>query len=377
MPQLDALRAFAVGLVILEHWLPHNQVLEAINPGYIGVVFFFVLSGFLITKILLKNRTDSDNYAIPKAQVLKKFIIRRALRIFPIYYITIFACFAVGLASIREKFIWYVLYLSNYFVFYTQNWGGPLTHLWTLAVEEQFYLFWPLIILFVPTRWLLLVISSFVVIGPLSRFLIFTLFDSHLTNDLFALILTPSCLDAFGIGAVLAYFKQENSDKQTVQKTFSILLVTLLSLFAVTWLIIVDSYQLILVIKGSIIALASVWVIHRAGKGFEHPLMKSILENGIVVYLGKISYGIYLFHNFIPYLYTLAVIYSQRYNIRNPLTNDYLFTEIQNPIVRFIIFLSLLILFSAISWHLVEKPINNLKKQFQYVNSRKVTSAST
>ncbi|MBT9560674.1 MAG: acyltransferase, partial [Myxococcales bacterium] len=133
---LDGLRAIAVLLVLWFHLpmaiLPGvlNKARSLFDPGYFGVDFFFVLSGFLITRILLVNRE--------KGVPLRVFWVRRFVRIFPIYYLLLAVLAALGTGAL----IWpAALYVSNHV--YT---GYPLTHTWSLAVEEQFYLFWPLLV---------------------------------------------------------------------------------------------------------------------------------------------------------------------------------------------------------------------------------------
>ena len=142
---LDSIRAFAVFLVIFSHWLPFNFV-KTFHFGYIGVDIFFVLSGFLITNNLLKEKKETSNDLRIKFVHLKNFIIRRSLRIFPVYYFLIFVLAIIGkttYTTINENIWYYITYTSNILFFNTQKWDGMLSHLWSLAVEEQFYLFWP------------------------------------------------------------------------------------------------------------------------------------------------------------------------------------------------------------------------------------------
>lgn len=172
-PALDGLRAIAILWVI-----PHNAgFLEAphyehiwrhpegwflwiadhlAQMGWIGVQLFFVLSGFLITRILLRSR-HSDNY-------FSSFYARRALRILPLYYLTLTIIFVIlpwlgalpqALADSQHHQVWLWVFLSN--------WAQPLghevaglTHFWSLAVEEQFYLVWPLVVLVLSNRRLLI-----------------------------------------------------------------------------------------------------------------------------------------------------------------------------------------------------------------------------
>ncbi|HEX9998181.1 MAG TPA: acyltransferase [Abditibacterium sp.] len=141
---LDGLRALAILVVMWEHsglirLTPHID--RIMRPAYLGVDVFFVLSGFLITRILLHDRARD----VP----LRFFLMRRFLRIFPIYYLTL-AVVAVWRPG--PDVGWSALYLSNfYFAFNTDP--SPLRHTWSLAVEEHFYLFWPLLVYSLKPQW--------------------------------------------------------------------------------------------------------------------------------------------------------------------------------------------------------------------------------
>lgn len=145
MPELDGLRAIAVLLVMWQH-VPQGVLprkidvwgLSLVQPGYLGVDIFFVLSGFLITRILLVD----SRAGLP----LKNFLIRRFLRIFPIYYLTLAV---IAIVRWGPELPWCAAYLANYYFAYT-NTGGPLTHTWSLSVEEHFYLVWPLLVYGLP-----------------------------------------------------------------------------------------------------------------------------------------------------------------------------------------------------------------------------------
>jgi peptidoglycan/LPS O-acetylase OafA/YrhL len=150
LPTLDGLRAIAILLVV-----PHNLnliatfsgtqlVVAALHRGWIGVQLFFVLSGFLITRILLDARDAPDYY--------RSFFVRRALRIFPLYYAVLLVLFvllpALGLVSLESDPMVELSYWA-----YFSNWYGPfhhgpeaVSHFWSLAIEEQFYLLWPFVI---------------------------------------------------------------------------------------------------------------------------------------------------------------------------------------------------------------------------------------
>ncbi len=170
-----------------------------------GVTLFFVLSGFLISRILLRSRIKSESLNQSKLHSLKQFYIRRTLRIFPIYYITIFILLIFNINNIRQIFFWFLTYTSNIYFYLIQNWAGSLSHLWTLAVEEQFYIIWPFIMLFVPKRFLFKTIVIIISTGPVFRTVLFLFSNGSPAASDFIHILTPSCMDSFGLGALLAY----------------------------------------------------------------------------------------------------------------------------------------------------------------------------
>jgi peptidoglycan/LPS O-acetylase OafA/YrhL len=201
--QLDALRAVAVGGVLFAHFVPAGHPLAALHwlPwGDLGVQLFFVLSGFLITGILLGCQREVDAGRQSVAFSLRQFYVRRCLRIFPAYYLTL------GLTSlslwpiVRETLPWHAGYASNFYLASLGAWRDTVSHLWTLSVEEQFYLLWPLVVLLVPRRRLLRVVIGVVVAAPLFRLATF----AAGAPELWRVVLLPSCMDALGLGALLA-----------------------------------------------------------------------------------------------------------------------------------------------------------------------------
>lgn len=140
MPELDGLRAIAVGAVLFAHFIPVKYHVS-LPFGSAGVQLFFVLSGFLITSILLRSKDVSLRKA------LKNFYARRFLRIFPLYYLLLALCALTGWMSWQEDLPWHVFYLSNVYISQLGHWPSVGGHLWSLSVEEQYYLVWPLVVL--------------------------------------------------------------------------------------------------------------------------------------------------------------------------------------------------------------------------------------
>jgi peptidoglycan/LPS O-acetylase OafA/YrhL len=205
VPVLDGLRGVAILLVLMIHSVPaiagHGLAPAVINSlihsGGFGVDLFFVLSGFLITGILLDSR-ESPGY-------FRTFYIRRVLRLFPVYYGFLAVMFFVvpaihrlahlNLPEYRGDWRWYLLYFSNWKL--NHEWDTSLGHFWSLALEEQFYLVWPVTVYLLPRRALAWWCGILVVIAVGMRL---TLAGHGI--DLYAI--TPSRMDPLALGALMA-----------------------------------------------------------------------------------------------------------------------------------------------------------------------------
>lgn len=201
---LDGLRGLAMLMVILAH-------LFLLNAGWLGLQSFFVLSGFLITRILLKDRDRAGSFG----RFLGLFYMRRLLRVFPVYYVYLVAVALGGwllgrLEPLAPHLPYAFSYTYNYFhttADYPHSYF--FSHLWSLAVEEQFYLIWPLVLWALPTRWLLPAFVSLVLAGPLLRGATLLLWPPDFGIALspkvpqVMYLLTSSHLDAFAAGALI------------------------------------------------------------------------------------------------------------------------------------------------------------------------------
>ncbi|MDB5223195.1 MAG: hypothetical protein JWN83_1862 [Chitinophagaceae bacterium] len=336
---LDGLRTIAVTLVIISHWFSANKFIFSLRLGEIGVDIFFVISGFLITSILLKNRLAYyEKKEVSRLKLIRQFIVRRTLRIFPIYYLTIIFLFFVASKTathIKEDFIYYLTYTSNINFYLKNSWDGIISPLWSLAVEEQFYLIWPWIILFCGQKYLLPIIVTTIFVGYISNYFF---------SD-FGYVLTPTCFDAFGIGGFIAYDRVYK--RNILKKNF-------LGLLLISLILIIIYY---FTRKSLLIPLRTVVAFSTASLIVYLLQVKNtiniILSTSILVFIGKISYGIYLYHNIVAWLWE---------NTTRKLNLHY------NHIVMAIQEFALLILLAWLSWSLIEKRINNLKKRFAYIS---------
>jgi peptidoglycan/LPS O-acetylase OafA/YrhL len=351
-PKLDSLRGFAVILVIISHWFSSDHFLNRYtNNGTIGVTLFFVLSGFLITGILLNYRAEIDQKEITLKQILKIFYIRRALRIFPIYYILIFVMLIFQFSMMKQGFWWHFFYLSNVYFWLLGTFHGSLSHFWSLAVEEQFYLIWPLILLLISRRKIPLILF----VGILSA-LFYRLNFVNQQNEM-ARFLLPGSLDSFCIGAIFALVQKNTYPKLSeVLENNKIQWMGGMGFFALSQLCIAAT------ISAGLKSALYIFLLSFAF-GFlifalcseEQPKSKiSFLQNPMLMYIGKISYGLYLFHNFIPFPYNLNLSWL-------PIG----LTHYVAQLFRF----SLLILVATASWFFIEKPFLRLKNH--YTNPRK------
>jgi peptidoglycan/LPS O-acetylase OafA/YrhL len=343
MPQLDTLRAFAVTLVIVSHWLPKSAAAQALPLGMIGVTLFFVLSGFLITGILLAERRAAGDDGHARRGVLWRFYARRTLRIFPVYYLLLLVLWIAGSPQFRADFGWYAGYASNVLMWREQAWLPPAPHLWTLAVEEQFYLTWPLLMLYVPRAHLGKLLAATLVLGPVSR-IAFTLAGdgSNAAAD-FAEVLTPSCLDAFGLGALLAAHRGGWVRFPGFERGPAWLLLAAAAA-CVWWLR--ESYSLVSVLFRSGVSVLALGLIALFSAGVRGP-WQALAELAPLRYFGRISYGVYLFHFSTPALYAWLSL-----------------PAFAHPAARFLAHLALLLALAALSWHAFERPILALKRRF-------------
>jgi peptidoglycan/LPS O-acetylase OafA/YrhL len=374
MPQLDSIRFLAVLLVFSYHLLPDLGLTSSkyFDLGT-AVSFFFVLSSYLLSRILLAGRHKAEGTGIPRVQVVKLFLARRALRILPLYYgFLLLLLLLPGLKNwiIWENLGWHVAFLSNFQFYADQQWGYYIPHFWTLAVEEQFYLVWPWVILFVPVRHLPKVFLGMIGSGVLFRGLYYWQLADPQSQEVPFSILTPMNIDSFGFGALLAYqhtiglFSPSHFKKWLSLGTIGALGV---------WIALaIGEIELALwSLDRTFVGIMGMAVLLKASTGFGG-VGKIVLENKVFLYLGKISYGIYVYHFIVPKLYSMGLKYLSVRSVR--LTgHNYLelFDFTKNEMAGYLVYLLLTILMASASWHFFEQPINNLKRYFQY--EKKIT----
>lgn len=299
IPPLDNLRGLAVLLVMLFHCFYY----DVFKFGWAGVDMFFVLSGFLITGILLDSRTAPYYY--------KNFIARRLLRIFPLYYFVLLICFVMvptsffgaGFEYYRDNQLWFWFYIQNWL--YSRT-GFPenhsLVHLWSLAVEEQFYIFWPLIVrLFNEKR---LFIFCLIIVLFSNAFRLSWGAQLGLVHP-YDYMATLSRMDALIVGAVIAILIRKRIawlEKFTypvflVSSFILLFFVFLKKSFLFTHL--APAFTFIDIIFGCLL----LFMLNRERfmllRPFYHPVFS---------FLGKYSYGLYIYHYLIYNFFKYSIV---------------------------------------------------------------------
>jgi peptidoglycan/LPS O-acetylase OafA/YrhL len=355
LPALDGMRGIAILFVLWFHFLEvgYPRILAPVgfflyNFGWIGVDLFFVLSGFLITGILLEAK-GMPNY-------FKNFYMRRALRIFPAYYLLLLIMLVIVPAFAPQIFPatygprWcYFLYLSNYYYAYQGTSAGTLSHSWSLAVEEQFYLFWPALVLLCSRR-RLLQISAGMFFGAL--ILRFIFLSRGANNDQVYFMSITRC-DSLAIGAIVAILVRSSEGVALIKKHSLWIAVASVLALGVLW----GSKRIMPTIghlteeaaKFTCVALFCAAFIGISVVSSEKTLMNRLLRTRFLRFFGKYSYGFYLFQG--P-LYLSLKQYLGPANTAGQMLFDYL-----------IFFLGTIVL-GLLSWHLMEKHVLRLKHFF-------------
>ena len=290
-PALDGLRGIAVLGVMACHTLYRPFVL-----GWMGVPLFFALSGFLITGILLRTKERPDYF--------RRFYKRRALRIFPIYYLFLIVTVIVGTYyAMPTKDLWRAaIYIQNYRIPGVPQaipgfFGG---HTWSLAVEEQFYLMWPLLVWLLSRAWLMRA-CVVLVIGSLA----FRLWAFETSEDPGLWILygwLPSNIDALACGAIVAILHHEGRLSQRVMLIFMLAGGAALGFLIVrlpynAW----QTSDIWLHVRANTFLNTALGVMCAAGVGYFALRPMAPWTWKPLMHVGRISYGLYLYH--IPMYY--------------------------------------------------------------------------
>lgn len=354
--QLDSFRAIAVLFVIIGHGAASNKYLPKIFNADFGVNLFFVLSGFLITWILLENKEKVRNSNTSLGAVFKMFYIRRTLRIFPLYYlcVLIFFLFSSLLTEgNKEIFPWLLSYSSNWYFIVNQTWVGHISHVWSLAVEEQFYLLWPTVMLLINRRYLAHAIIVFILAG--------TLFQFVFIGAPFINYFTITCFSAFGIGAFIAWLMVYKTDK--LWEVYKLARIpALISVLVYVYSIFQSRWEVIPMARLFHSVIAAYIIMHIVISFDQRKLfLPGLWNNKFMVLTGKISYGLYLYHAFLPSLLDASFQAAFGVNLHYTL----------HPVLYFVATSVITFFVAWFSWTYFEKPILNQKKHFEYAKEVK------
>ena len=354
LPSIDSLRALAVLAVIIYH-----VDVNYLPGGFLGVDLFFVLSGYLISSLIIKEyrKTGSLN--------LYNFYIRRARRLLPAVYFMI----TVGLVVmvlfnevlLRKSHLdaifgyiyssnwWYIFHKLDYFDSFGAQ--SPFKHLWSLAIEEQFYMIFPLLFLLVNRKKkskdgtyklnknFLYVILGLILVSLIAHILLFDI--NNISRIYFGTDTRAFSLLVGVVGAIL-YPMERLHAKVTLQQNMVYSVVSLVSIATLITVMIYTSEYNTLLYRGGFLLVAILGLIVIISSGKQHTLMSRLLSFKPVVFIGKISYSLYLWH--FPVLVLTTPV-----------------SEIGNPNIFFVI-LRIVLTFAVaiVSYVFVETPIRKL-----------------
>jgi peptidoglycan/LPS O-acetylase OafA/YrhL len=370
--KLDVYRFFSAMMVVIYHaynsWVEHfglisfmvksedptklnrkgKYISAVIENGSYGVEIFFVISGFLITTLLLKEKQANGKISI------LKFYARRTLRIWPLYYLIIALA---PLLIVWKGQTYYPNYYANIFFYnnfdtaINHYWVFPLAHFWSLCIEEHFYIFWPFIIAFIPNKHLVKTFGFLILAGILYR-------ASAITgnpNPWYPIYLnTFARFDAIVIGAIVAYIHYINPIKLRISK-ISRLIVYIIFMIAYSNITIFDWGNFFEACFKKYFFI-SITVFSMVNYLFNDQPLFEFLNNRVIRYLGKVSFGIYI--------YGLVVLEIIIYKIILPY-------HINNWMVYLLIVVAASLLIPIISYECFEKQILKLKKRFEVVRIRR------
>ena len=329
---IDGLRGISVLSVVLYHFFP-----KIFKGGFIGVDIFFIISGFVISNILL------NEYKIDHKISLKNFYVKRIKRLFPAFFLVIFVSSVISyftllpnyLIDFSKSSLSSIFFISNFYFFFTnQDYAGiasnfkPLLHLWSLSAEEQFYIFFPLFI-FVFLKFIKIYAKLTIVFLIIASYTASIVLENLYSGSGFYLL--PSRVSQFLVGFLIAKFYFNNDKLIWLDKNIS--LYFLFSILITLFFIVFISDENLFPSNLTVLVTLCMFIIIYALSC--NNIQSNFLENRILVFFGKISYSLYLWH--FP-----IFVFSNYLGFLNNLTNK-------------LIFLILSVIISFLSYNFYEK----------------------
>jgi peptidoglycan/LPS O-acetylase OafA/YrhL len=344
-PQFDGLRALAVLTVMVDHFsgdVPNFPLPDWIHLGATGVRLFLVLSGYFITASLRRARDRMENGELSAGKTIRAFYWRRLLRIGPAYFVFAGIAMLLNFGSIRQNWPWVFTGTVNWLIAWQDRWPLTISHLWSICVQEQFYLFWPLLILLLPRRWMLHIIISVALAGLAFRIgcVIYSV------PTIARWVLPFGSLDSLGAGAALGWC----GGRLRSSRGGWLLAAICLSMLAVAaiWRN-GDPARLQSVLVEPLEAGAFLILVARTVTGFDGFVGRFLSDAG-VVFAGRISYGLYIYH----------ILVAMVFNRWLPSPMRFLITT---PWLRLIVFGIATLFVATLSWRFLEQPINRFRNR--------------
>lgn len=347
LPGLNGLRAIAALSVLWGHTFQKdfgNWGIEGFHLPFVadGVTLFFVISGFLITYLLLQEQEQSRTVSIPK------FYMRRILRIWPIYYLYLLLA-VLATSTWHDPSIWYYCFFTANIPFILSAGIWTIAHYWSLGVEEQFYLFWPWLVKLTngKTRRLLTIAVIICVAWLVCKWGIYLTYGTNTAYRFFA-VTRFDCMMIGATGAILYFMKSKLFSHILMNRMFGLVCMLLL-FFSQPWANMVPAP-----IRPQLIALLSLVCI---ASQMDNPIIN--LENRVCDFVGKISYGIYVIHPLL--IFSLSALYRNA-NIQLP--------DTATTILIYCIITVATVFVAWLSYKFYESPFLRLKDRFAIVRSQ-------
>ncbi|MEO6054644.1 MAG: acyltransferase [Chthoniobacterales bacterium] len=291
LPQLDGLRGLAILSVLAHHY--NLSIPRFLDWGPIGVSLFFILSGYFITISLWKAQKTSLENAQPLWIPVVAFQMKRFLRIAPVFWLSLGIAALLQVPEVTQNLHWHLPFLTNFYIAAQGFWPEAVSHFWSLSVQEQFYLVWPFIILLLPRRWFLPAACACIAVAMLYRS--GCLF--YKTPTMIRWVMLPGSLDAFAAGGILAWIVKNRPEWISGKHYWALAF----GIFAIGCFILAhwlrfgpeEAWEVAFIDLLEVIFLT--WVVFGTIRGWSG-LGKRLFESSLLIYIGKLSLGIYVYH---------------------------------------------------------------------------------